>query len=227
MSDIAIVIPTMGRARLLFPLVLNIARTTPAANYQIYFVINLEDTITQHTVLGMNGRVRMVLTEKRGYPPAVNVGVRASEEPLIAIVNDDVRFHDGWWEALLKVDSPSVSVIATNDLSPHTAGGEACTQPIVKRDYIEMHGGAWGEPGVAMHEGYIHNFSETELYDLARHRGVAAHAPECIIEHVHPDWGKAEDDETYQVGSRRPGGWEHDHALYLERSAQWQQVHAA
>jgi len=112
-------------------------------------------------------------------------------------------------------------VIATNDLSPHTANGDACTQPVVKRDYIKLHGGAWGEPGVTMHEGYIHNFSETELFDVAMYRGVAAFAPECVIEHVHPDWGKAEIDDTYRAGSRRPGGWEHDRDLYTERSALW------
>ena len=226
MKEIAIVIPTMGRAKLLFPLAWNIAKTTPAGVFQIYFVANVEDSLTQQAILQIEGPVQMVLTHKRGYPPAVNVGVKTSTEPLIAIVNDDVRFHDGWWEALCSVDTPTVSVIATNDLSPHTAGGDACTQPVVKRDYIETHGGAWGEPGVAMHEGYVHNFSETELYDLARYRGVAAHAPDCIIEHVHPDWGKAEEDDTYRVGSKRPGGWEHDHALYVERSAQWQQVYA-
>ena len=73
-----------------------------------------------------------------------------------------------------------------------------------------------------MHEGYFHNFSETELYDVARSRGVAAYAPECIIEHVHPDWGKAEVDDTYLAGSKNPGGFEHDQALYFERSVMWQ-----
>ena len=221
-SEVAIVIPTMGRTRLLFPLAWNIAKTTPAGIFQIYFVINTDDALTQHAVLGIAGPVHMVLTEQHGYPAAVNAGVRHSAERLIAIVNDDVKFHDGWWDGLRKVLTPLVSVVATNDLSPHTENGDACTQPVVKRDYIELHGGAWGEPGVAMHEGYYHNFSETELFDLAKSRGVATFAPECVIEHLHPDWEKAEVDDTYRAGSKRPGGWEHDQALYLERAALWQ-----
>ena len=222
MKEIAIVIPTMGRPRLLFPLVWNIAKTTPSGIFQIYFVVNADDTLTQHTVIGFAGPIQMVLTAKKGYPAAVNAGVRASEEPLIAIINDDVRFHNGWWDGLRQALTPDVSVIASNDLSPHTMQGDACTQPIVRRSYIEEQGGAWGEPGVALHEGYLHNFSETELFDVALQRCVAVFAPDCVIEHIHPDWGKAEIDDTYLAGSKRPGGWEHDHALYLERSVQWQ-----
>ena len=221
MKEIAIVCPTMGRAQRLFPLVWNIAKTTPAGVFEIYFVVNVDDAPTQHAVLGIEGPVHMVLTVKKGYPHAVNAGIEGSEEPLIAIVNDDVKFHDGWWEGLQKVLTPVISVIASNDLSPHTASGDACTMPIVKRDYIELHGGAWGEPGVAMHEGYWHNFSETELFDLARYRGVAVFAPECVIEHLHPDWEKGEIDDTYRAGSKRYGGWEHDQALYVERAQLW------
>lgn len=224
MSDkpIAIVIPTMGRAELLFPLAWNIARTTPTGVFQIYFVANVEDNLTQEAILKIEGPVQMVMAHKRGYPCAVNAGVREVKERWVAIVNDDVRFHDGWLKGLFDVMTPTTSVIATNDLSPHTANGDACTQPVVERRYIETYGGAWDEPGVTMHEGYWHNFSETELYDVARSRGVATYAPGSIIEHLHPDWGKAEIDDTYLAGSKKPGTWEHDHDLYVERAAQWQ-----
>jgi Glycosyl transferase family 2 len=222
MKQIAIVIPTLGRSRQLFPLLWNIVQTTPIGVFHVYFVVNKDDKPSQHTVRAMEGPVTTVMSLQQGYPKAVNAGVWASQEPLIAIVNDDVKFHDGWWEALQETMVYPVSVVATNDLSPHTANGDACTQPIVRRDYIEMHGGAWGEPGVAMHEGYIHNFSETELWQLALHRGVGVFAADCVIEHVHPNWGKAEVDATYEQGSMRPGGWEHDHALFLERVKLWQ-----
>jgi glycosyltransferase involved in cell wall biosynthesis len=222
MKEIAIVIPTKGRDRKLFPLLWNIVQTTPTGVFEVYFVVNEDDGASRRIVMGMAGPVHLVLTDEPGYPKAVNVGIRASNEPLIAIVNDDVKFHNGWWDGLRKVLTPKVKVVASNDLSPHTANGDACTQPIVRREYIVSPGGAYGEPGIAMHEGYVHNFSETELWELALYRGVAAFAPECVIEHVHPDWGKAELDDTYMEGSRRPGGWEHDHILYLQREALWQ-----
>jgi glycosyltransferase involved in cell wall biosynthesis len=222
MKEIAIVIPTKGRSRKLFPLLWNIVQTTPVGVFEVYFVVNRDDAMSQHTVAGMAGPVHMVLTEEHGYPKAVNVGIRASNERLIAIVNDDVKFHNGWWDGLRKALTADVMVVATNDLSPHTANGDACTQPIVRRTYITSPGGAWGEPGIAMHEGYTHNFSETELWQLALHRGVGRFAPDCVIEHVHPNWHKAEVDDTYINGSMRPGGWEHDHALFLEREVQWQ-----
>jgi glycosyltransferase involved in cell wall biosynthesis len=222
MKEIAVVVPTKGRSRKLFPLLWNIARTTPAGVFHVYFVVNQDDELSLHTVQAMRGPVTLVTTDKHGYPKAVNVGVAASDEPLVAIVNDDVQFHYGWWDALRMVLTPNVSVVAPNDLSPHTENGDACTQPIVRRDYINLHGGSWGEPGKAMHEEYIHNFSETELWQLACFRGVAAFARNCVIEHVHPNWGKAEVDDTYTNGSMRPGGWEHDHELFLQRVAQWQ-----
>jgi GT2 family glycosyltransferase len=221
-ADIAIVIPTKGRPQLLFPLVWNIAKTTPAGAFQIYFVVNKEDVATRHTIRGFTGPVHLVLTEEHGYPKAANVGFNATNERLVAIVNDDVKFHDGWWDELRKVLTPDVQVIAPNDLSPQTEGGAGCTQPIVRRSYIMSPGGAWGERGTVYHEGYQHLFTDTELWQLAQQRGVAKFADNCVIEHLHPDWQKAELDDTYRNGSARRGVWEHDEALYIERQAGWQ-----
>jgi hypothetical protein len=72
---------------------------------------------------------------------------------------------------------------------------------------------------VGLHEGYHHNYSETELWQLAEHRGVAKFVPKCIVEHVHPDWGKAEMDDTYWRGAYTNKA--EDEALFSERRDQW------
>jgi hypothetical protein len=221
-SEIAIVIPTKGRARLLFPLVWNIAKTTPPTVWQVYFVVNRDDQPSRHVLRGIQGPVHTVLIDEGGYPQAANAGVNASDERLVAIVNDDVKFHAGWWDGLRKVLTMSTNVVSANDLSPSTQDGVGCTQPILRRSYINSPGAAWGELGTVYHEGYHHLFTDTELWDLALSRGVARFAPECVIEHQHPDWGKSKLDDTYRNGSRRPGSWEHDQALFIERQAQWQ-----
>jgi hypothetical protein len=45
-------------------------------------------------------------------------------------------------------------------------------------------------------------------------RNAWKHAPKCIIEHLHPAWGKANYDSIYQFGN---SNWAHDEALYLSR----------
>jgi hypothetical protein len=60
---------------------------------------------------------------------------------------------------------------------------------------------------------------DRELWELAIHRGVAAWADDCVIEHLHPSFGKREVDETDRKGNL--SNWEADEALYLERRQQW------
>ena len=93
-----------------------------------------------------------------------------------------------------------VCVVGTNDLSPATENGEHVTMPIVRRSYIEDPGAVLGERGTVFNEDYHHNFVETELWQLARYRKVTRWSKEIVIEHLHPDWGKREEDATDAEG---------------------------
>jgi hypothetical protein len=219
MNEIDIIVPTIGRSHKLFPLAWNIANTTPVGQYSITFVVDRDDPDSQRIVAAIEGPVSFVIADKRGYVHCTNLGVHATDSPLLALVNDDVIFHAFWYEEAIKHLSPLVQVIGTNDLSPHTEGGVNCTMPIIRRSYINELGGNYNEPGNAYHEGYWHNFAESEMWHLAQHRRVARWVEECVIEHRHPDWGTADMDATYAEGAKT--GWNEDAALYEERKMRW------
>ena len=69
-------------------------------------------------------------------------------------------------------------------------------------------------PGHICHTGYRHWWVDEEWSVKARHDGVFRYAPNCKIEHLHPTWGKGQQDETYAIG------WKHgadDADLYQRR----------
>lgn len=219
-TEIAIIVPTLGRPHLLEPLLENIAAVTPPV-YRVVFVVDPEDDPSWEVM----GRVfrdhpeAMAIEHAGTYPVKTNRGVAMSDSEFVALVNDDVVFHEGWWELARSALRRGVDVIGPSDTTPATEGGQAVTMPIVRRSYIQSPGGAWGERGKALHEGYHHNFSETELWELARFREVARYISRCVIEHRHPDWGTAGIDETYRKGAHT--GWAEDEALFNQRREEW------
>jgi hypothetical protein len=219
MHEIDILIPTLGRSHQLYPLCSNILLTTPVDQFNITFIVDVNDAETQRVVSKMEGPVSFVIASQPGYVHCTNLGVHATDAPLVALVNDDVVFHVNWYEEAVKHLAPWVNVIGTNDLSPHTTDGVNCTMPILRRSYINEVGGNFNEPGNAYHEGYHHNFAETELWHLAQQRRVARWVETCIIEHLHPDWGTAPMDSTYEHGAK--SNWDKDAELYEQRKQQW------
>jgi hypothetical protein len=217
-TSIAIVIPTYGRVHKLEALTTNIAQTTVGRPHLPLFIVDPDDRDTCTTLHHLNAPF---VFHAGTYPQKSNAGFRASDNEVILIAGDDVIFHDGWFDAAISAfDDPEAGVVGGPDLSPVTENGQNVTMPIVRRSYINDPGGAWGETGTVLHEGYHHNWSETELWHLAQHRGRARFAEGCVIEHRHPTWGKGELDDTYQRGafSNEPT----DAALFNRRRSQWQ-----
>jgi glycosyltransferase involved in cell wall biosynthesis len=215
---IDIICPTLNRPHLLKPLAENIMQVT-RARYRLVFVVDEDDEESRKVARRV--RFAQTLVHSGTYPEKINAGVRAGKAPLVLLANDDVVFHRRWFTEANHAFRNGVQVVGPNDLSPSTEGHNNATMPIVRRSYIEDPGGAWGEKGTALHEGYHHQYSETELWQLAEHRGVAKFVPKCIVEHVHPDWGKAEMDETYWRGAYTNQA--EDEALFSERRDLWLQ----
>lgn len=216
MNDIAIIVPTLGRPDALAPLAANIASVTPRGRYCIVFVVDADDTPT-HDALALIGAPK-VLVQDGSYPVKTNAGVRASDTDWVLLTADDVIFHPGWYEKAAR-HFPDFDVIGTSDTTPATADGLHATMPIVRRAYVDHPGAAWDEPGNAFHEGYRHNYVETELWQLATDRGVAVFEPLSVIEHLHPDWGTRPEDDTDRKGNRQ--GVDDDRDLFERRRKKW------
>lgn len=217
---VAILIPTLGRAGALGPLLQNLRQVTEL-RYRVYFVVDHEDQATRHVLETMPGLDFETVLCDGTFPEKSNAGFAAiGDEELVAPLADDVVFHDGWLQAVLPHFEYGWQVVGTYDGSPVTEDGWHVTMPILARSYIEDPGAAWGERGTIFHAGLHHNFCDTELWQLARHRDVAIFEPASIIDHRHPAWGTREADATDAKGNGQ--NWEADEALFIRRKAEWE-----
>lgn len=218
---LVIVVPSRDRADRLEPLAQGFRETTP--DHRIVFVVDPDDLPSQEAARQAGN---VWVTEKRlTYPKKVNRGIEATTEPFILVAADDVRPHEGWFEAASALITDEVGMVATNDLgNEQVLNGELATHPLVARWYAEM--GTADGPGL-YHDGYWHNGADLEASETARSRGAFAYAPEAIVEHLHPNYGKSEVDSTYQEGGFHEAKRRYDEALIAKRRKLWEPLSAS
>ena len=125
------------------------------------------------------------------YSVKVNTAFEHSTADFVLVVGDDVEFTDGWFEAALDC-STRYDVIGTNDSepgrtrNPNVAAGRHADHFFIRRSYIDDEGSSLDGPGVPMPTAYRHWFTDREVIELARARGVFGFAEECRIIHHHP-----------------------------------------
>jgi hypothetical protein len=132
------------------------------------------------------------------YARKINAGYRVTTDPLLFLGACDLRFHPGWLDAAKAKLAPGIGVVGTNDLgNPRVIRGDHATHSLVTRAYADL-GTIDGQPGI-LHEGYHHEFVDDELVGTAKHRKAWAFAPDSVVEHLHPSWGKAPTDHLYDA----------------------------
>jgi len=161
------------------------------------------------------GAVTMAVSPGTTFAQRINAGYEATSEPWVFIVGDDVIFRPGWLDHAQSIAGEKYHVIGTNDLgNPRVVSGEHATHMLIRRSYIDETGASWDGPKNVCHEGYGHWFVDDEIVTAAKQRGVWAMALGSIVEHLHPAWGKAEQDDVYTIGqSSAP----RDRALFEKR----------
>jgi hypothetical protein len=188
-AELAVLIPTYGRPQSLRPLVGLFAETTPG--HRIYLVMESRDRASIRAAEGLP--TIDVIGRFGSYAIAVNAGIRASEEPLILCGADDIRPHTGWLEAARAHLSEEIGFVSLNDLgNERVMSGDYATLPLLSRRYVEELDEDF------YHEGYQHCCCDVDASRVARSRGAYVYAPEAIMEHLHPDWGKGKPDATYE-----------------------------
>jgi GT2 family glycosyltransferase len=192
MTEIAIIVPTIGRPERLGGLAAKFRMTSPP--HRMVFVCDRDDqpSITAASCFG-----QVVLT-RGGYPQAVNEGIAASAERYILVAADDVKPHPDWFEHATAAMTDRIGLVAPNDLgSSEVMAGEYATFPFVARWYITRHGPLYDQ-------AFRHNGADIDASLRARQRGAFAYAPDAVVEHVHPNYGKADVDDTYLHGGLDP-----------------------
>lgn len=152
------------------------------------------------------------------YARKMNYGYSLGQAEWMLLAADDISFRPGWDELALH-HADRADVIGTNDLANSAVkAGRTSTHPLIRRRYVTEVGAAADGPGVLIHEGYDHNFTEREVVGLAQARGVWAFAKDSEIPHRHPLWRSAPWDDTYRKGQRF---FRDDQRLFMSRAHLW------
>jgi hypothetical protein len=198
-----VIVPVLRRPASAAPFMESLAASgAPLA--RVYAVADADDAETARaweeagaTVLTWHGPSPGTFAQK------VNIGYRATSEPWLLLAGDDVKFHPGWLDHAQHAARDGADVVGTSDLhNPRTLAGDHSPHPLVRRAYIDEQGASWDGPGVVAHEGYAHWFVDDEIVTAAKQRGAWVMAPHSKVEHLHPLWGLAADDDTYRLGQQ-------------------------
>jgi hypothetical protein len=218
---VAILIPVLARPQRVEPLLTSI-RSTVGGGVEPLFLCSPGDSAeigaiercgARHEVMGWKaGRGDYARKMNRGIAVAAAEGFTH-----VFLGADDLNFKTDWLkQAVATQKDTDACVIGTNDLgNPRVKIGRHSTHSLIDLDYRHM-GSLDG--GALLHEGYWHNFVDDELIQTAVYRGTFAASRASIVEHLHPDWQKAERDSTYAKGKQN---WGLDRALYDRRCVMW------
>jgi hypothetical protein len=220
MSSIDILIPVLGRPQNAQKVVDSIHANTVVPHTCI-FICSRGDHAEIEACKAT--KVPVLLCDEDRYAVKINKGAtweyRDTPHELLFLAADDLAFHRDWDRAAIdEYHASGRPVIGTNDLGNKTVmAGEHATHSLVHRSYIEA--GTIDEPGKLLHEGYRHNFCDTEFVDTAKSRGAFTFAFESHVEHLHPFWQKGPDDLIYRKGRRT---FPADRRTYYSRRPLWQ-----
>lgn len=218
--SITILAPVLNRPQNAERLVLS-ATAASAFNHHLVFLCSPGDDDEIRACVSTGAEVHIVDWDPGhgDWAKKINRGVELSSSEFVLLGADDLCFHPDWDTEVLRVaEETGAGVIGTNDLGNATVmRGLHSTHPLVRRSYIEMQG-TIDEPGVCLHEGYQHQWVDTELVETAKMRGQWAFARESHVEHLHPMWHKSKMDSTYEKALSTSHD---DHALFQERRRLW------
>jgi len=209
---VAVIVPVLRRPQNAAPFMASLRASTGLAT--VYAVADNDDPETAEAWAAAGAEV--ILGDEVTFPRKVNLAYGKTSEPWLFLTGDDVRFHPGWLDHAQHVaDVFKADVVGTNDAgNVRVMRGEHATHMLLRRSYVDARGGSWDGPGVVCHESYRHCFVDDEIVTAAKQRGVWQSALGSVVEHRHPIWHKAEDDEIYHLGQE---SFEPDRELFLAR----------
>lgn len=217
---IAVLIPVLNRPHRVKPLVESLAACSEVIRCRPVFLLSPGDDKELAAVdrAGADKIVMPYAHTSGDYARKINTGVAATDEPFVFLGGDDLWFQPGWAErAIAAWYETGCCVVGTNDLgNTRVVEGRHSTHSLVHRDYLEC--GTADEPGVLLHEGYWHNYVDDEFVQTAMWRDTFVHANDSIVEHLHPNFGKARHDDTYRLGGEH---FRDDELYHRQRRHLW------
>jgi len=196
--SVAILVPVLNRPQNVEPLIGSIETTTDVS-FRIVFLVDegdAEEAAAVHLAEARHEAVQSIEGQLGNYAEKINLGVRMTEEPLLFLGADDLRFEPGWFGAAKSKIDEGAQVVGVNDLLDRRR--QHATHFLITREYAQQPT-LDGQPG-PLPTVYEHNFVDDELIATASKRDVYTYAEDSHVRHLHPMNGLAEMDETYQRG---------------------------
>jgi hypothetical protein len=223
---IDIFVPVLGRKQAIAPLMASILDST-SVEWRVLFLCSPRDDATSTCVEFDELDPERITTFVMGWEPGpadwakkINWAYRRMTAPFFLMGATDLKFHPRWdTEALHVAETTGAGVIGTNDLGNATVmRGHHSTHPLIRRSYADEYG-TIDEDGKILHEGYQHQWVDTELCETAKARGQWAFAKDSHVEHLHFMWGKSKRDATYDKALSTTT---EDHRHFGQRRRLWQ-----
>ena len=196
-TKIDILIPTMGRFNLLKPLVKNIQETTRPPHLIIFITDEKE-------VKDMfKDRVDVFVwdpgKDNVSYSKRINWAFKTDHlAEFFFTGSNDIHFMKDWdTEAMTAFQNQNIGVVAVND-GLNING----TNFLIRKKYIEEHGGTFDGDGEVFFNGYRHNFCDTELLFKVGSERAHKKVDSSQVFHNHYLNKKAKIDEVYKIGQK-------------------------
>lgn len=216
---IDILIPVLGRPDSADRAYMNARHGTVAMNTVIFICTRGDHAEIE--ACKKTGAV-VLLVDEPGYAAKINQGALSelSRGEFVFLGADDLNFHREWDTiAIDRFHETRKPVIGTNDLgNPTVKAGRHATHSLVHRSYIER--GTIDEPWKLLHEGYDHNWVDTEFVETAMSRDAFTFAADSHVEHLHPFWRKGPTDVIYERGQKH---YHRDGQLFRQRRTLWRE----
>lgn len=220
MSDIAVLVPVLGRPKQCAEVFASVASAS-VEPHRVLFLCSPDDFDATVACYETGADVITVPWDPGvgDWARKINYGLELTTEAYVLCGATDLCFHAGWDIAALRVAGEGFGVVGTNDLGNATVmRGLHSTHPLCARRYAQE----WGtidEQGKLLHEGYAHQWVDTELVETAKVRGQWAFARDSVVEHLHPFWKKGTMDATYEKALSTS---HEDHRLFAQRRRIWE-----
>lgn len=212
---IDILVPVRDRPQNVVPLLASVKANTKVP-HRVVFLVHPDDG-DEISALYKAGAI-YIRSPEHGYAHKINLGASLSQAEFIFLGADDLSFHPDWDRAAIdRYHETGKPVVGTNDLGNATVmAGRHATHSLVHRSYLAC--GTIDDPSKLLHEGYVHNWVDTEFIDTAKKRDAFTFAADSHVEHLHPFWHKGPDDHIYEMGRQ---GYRQDRRLYQKRRRFW------
>ncbi len=224
-EGVTVVVPVLDRVQNLAPLMESICANTIDPYVMFVYSPGKDEVKAELSRLfnlypNMEYRRCPVSTPKGDYARKVNLCLDQVFTQWLFTGADDLKFHPNWFENAMRVATDNIHVIGTQDLgNPRVLQGIHSTHTLVRTKYAREFGlTVDGTPGNVLCTGYWHEYCDDELVGVAKKRGIWAFAHDSIVEHMHPNWGKANTDDSYNLQGTR---LVESKGLYAQRKLRW------